>query len=104
MIELAPELVKEYANLYAEDHEIEANDDCKIIEEGDWRQDSKYQFRTTIVEYKGILIAVSETRSGSPFSDWFYNDTHIIQCERKEEVKIVVNYVNIGKHENVARE
>jgi len=44
------------------------------IDEGDWEQDHKYQYNTSIYEYEGRYIRVNQSRSGSYHSDWYYND------------------------------
>lgn len=45
-----------------------------LIEEGEWVQDHKYQHKTTIVQdvRTNLFYRYTLTRSGSPFSDWYY--------------------------------
>jgi hypothetical protein len=55
-------------------YELEGQDGLEVIREGDWTQDHKYQHREDIVRYKGILLGVSQGRSGSYHTDWYYDD------------------------------
>lgn len=45
-----------------------------LIEEGEWIQDGKYQERTNIVQdvRTNLYYRYTITRSGSPFTDWYY--------------------------------
>lgn len=45
-----------------------------LVEEGDWVQDGKYQEQTNIVKdsLTGKFYRYSISRSGSPFTDWYY--------------------------------
>lgn len=45
----------------------------EIIEEGEWRQDHKCQFKDWIFEHEGKFYQLTESRSGSPFTDWYYD-------------------------------
>lgn len=45
-----------------------------MIEEGDWIQDGKYQLQTSVVQDSrtGKYYSFDVSRSGSPFTDWYY--------------------------------
>lgn len=45
----------------------------EIIEEGDWTQNNRFQLKDWIFEYKGKFYRLTESRSGSPFMDWYYD-------------------------------
>lgn len=55
----------------------EGSDELDLVlhEEGDWDVDSKYQFMTNIYfqESTGKYFSVTISRSGSPFTDWYYS-------------------------------
>lgn len=93
---MSHELLVEYAALYKEHKDLDPTADCKVLEYGDWEQEGKHQYATHLVQYKDVLILVNESRSGSPFTDWYYEDSSLSLCERKEQVKVVVTYENIG--------
>jgi len=46
----------------------------ELVEEGEWTQDYKYQYRTIILKRKvdGTFWRHGEARTGSPFTDWHY--------------------------------
>lgn len=46
----------------------------KMIKEGDWIQDGKYQEQTSIIQDSrtGKYYSFDVRRSGSPFTDWYY--------------------------------
>lgn len=49
--------------------------DLVLHEEGDWDVDCKYQFMTNIYfqESTGKYFSMEISRSGSPFTDWYYS-------------------------------
>lgn len=72
-----------------EEIEYGNHDDWEFVEEGDWVQDYKYQLRTNYVKHKptGKIYEYSQSRSGSPFTDWYYEEgvpefNEVIQKER----------------------
>lgn len=93
MEQVTKELVDAYvkAGKYVEDVE-----GVEVVTEGDWVQDGKYQFSDTIVRYKGQLFEINKSRSGSPFTDWWYSPTGITPVEEKEEVIVKKSYVPAG--------
>lgn len=44
----------------------------ELIDEGEWLQDGKYQRCSFILGYEGKCYSLSTHRSGSPFTDWYY--------------------------------
>lgn len=107
MIEINDSAVEELAKLYKEDSwVIEENDEdlqLKIIDDGAWEQDGKYQSRSVIVEFKGVLIQINEYRSGSYHTDWYYNESDIFQVTRKPRHVVVYDYEVVGKMLSVDR-
>ena len=75
------EVVKD---LFFEDY----TDEFEVVEEGDWTQDYKSQLRTIVFKYNGLLYSITASRSGSPFTDWYYEweDTDVFEAYRVEPV------------------
>lgn len=51
------------------------NKDFRLIDEGEWEDDGKYQYRDVIFEYlarEGEYYRFTQSRSGSYFSDYEY--------------------------------
>lgn len=46
------------------------------VEAGEWVQDYKNQLKETIFGFQGKFYALSECRSGSPFTDWYYDSEY----------------------------
>lgn len=61
-----------------------------VIEEGDWTQDAKMQFSEDIVEYEGQYYMISQSRSGSPFTDWHYEEPEITKVTRSEKIIVKI--------------
>lgn len=67
----------------------------KVVEEGDWTQEHKYQYCSTIVQdNEGNYFQLDNSRSGSYHTDWYYGEPSISQVKRveKEITKIVVSW------------
>lgn len=96
------ELYKENFNDF--DFEPDEGESLKIIEEGEWEQDGKYQYRSIIVQFNGDYIQISESRSGSYHTDWYYGDAYIGLVERLEVPKIVIEWVGVGDQVSVPGE
>lgn len=63
----------------------------EVIEEGEWTQDNKYQHREIIFKYQGKYYSLTESRSGSPFTDWYYDsDDWDDEVEAPEVVPVQV--------------
>lgn len=92
--------LEELAKLYKEAHnciEDIDHDLLEIVEDGDWISEGKYEYHDTVVKFRDQYFTIQESRSGSYFTDYHYNDTDIYPCEQKEETKVVVSYPAIGK-------
>ena len=73
-------------------------DEGVIIESGDWIQDGKYQYKETIFNHDGKIYSLSVSRSGSPFTDWYYEweDTNEFDCPEVEKIaEVVYKWVKI---------
>jgi hypothetical protein len=49
------------------------HDGFRVIEEGEWDDDGKYQYREIIFEHEGKFWALYDQRSGSHFTDWYHS-------------------------------
>lgn len=69
--------------------------DLFIEEEGDWIADGKYQYRDIVFKHNGKHYIIAETRSGSPFSEYHYEEHDIdkdgyVECEEVFKKKTII--------------
>jgi hypothetical protein len=67
----------------------------EILQKYPWEQEGKIQIKQTIIKYKDRFFSIFEYRSGSPFSDWNYDDPTVVEVVPKEETITVTNYYSI---------
>jgi hypothetical protein len=77
---MTPEFKTELYELFEEEDES-----IEIVEDGEWTENGKYSYKDTIVKYQDTYYQISESRSGSYFTDYHYNDPDIYQVARREE-------------------
>lgn len=56
--------------------EVEYGSDVwEVVEDGEWTQDHKYQYKESVVKHipTGKFYQYEVSRSGSPFTDWYYS-------------------------------
>ena len=78
----------------------EGSDELDLVlhEEGDWDVDNKYQFITNIYfqESTGKYFSVTISRSGSPFTDWYYSfedsGDKLVEVKLVEKVTVVKSW------------
>ena len=78
----------------------EGSDELDLVlhEEGDWDVDTKYQFITNIYfqESTGKYFSVTISRSGSPFTDWYYSfedsGDKLVEVKLVEKVTVVKSW------------
>lgn len=70
-------------------------EEFSIVEDGEWEQDYKYQNQTIIVKYGETYWEIDRTRSGSPFTDWYYGESSFRQVEPHEETIVVTKWVGV---------
>lgn len=75
----------ELADIIFESYQ-EETDDIKIIDDGDWIDDGKYSFRTAIVEYENKFYQINQSRSGSYYTDYYYDDPDIYEVTKRVEM------------------
>lgn len=59
----------------------------RVVEEGEFEQDYKYQSAEVIFTDGEKFYSATVTRSGSPFTDWYYEDygyADITEVEKRE--------------------
>ena len=68
-------------------------DDWELVEDGEWTQDYKYQHKESVVKHvpTGKFYHYEISRSGSPFTDWYYSYEDgdypdLVEVEKKERV------------------
>lgn len=68
------------------------SESIKIVEDGDWEVDGKYQNCRTIVKYQDKHYAIYQQRSGSYFTEYNYDDEEVFEVEPHEVVKITTEW------------
>jgi len=46
------------------------------VEEGDWVQVYKQQLKEIVFKYQDHFYSLTESRTGSPFTDWYYDSEY----------------------------
>jgi len=87
---------KEFYNLH--DGEPEYEDNCKIVRDGEWQQDGKRQTCDTVYRLKDAdgdeqFFMVSACRTGSPFTDWEYEEPDFYQVVPKIITKTIYKVI-----------
>lgn len=59
--------------------------EVEIIEPDEWIDVGKYSYKDTIVKYQDTYYMISERRSGSYFTDYYYEEPEIVQVSPREE-------------------
>jgi len=72
----------------------------EVVEEGDWIDDGKYQYRNFDVKIADKYYSFSDSRSGSYYSDWYYSIQDV--CEYTPDTRYHVTYTFPSK--DVAKE
>lgn len=65
-----------------------------FVEATEWEQDYKYQNRLVVFKHEDKFYGIWESRSGSPFTEWHYDnedwlDDEMIDVDEVEKVEIV---------------
>jgi hypothetical protein len=81
------DFLKEFAEEWKIDRDMP---DC--VEEGEWEQDYKYQYNTSVYKYKDRFVRVNQSRSGSYHSDWYYNDPTFDEVVPRKVIKEFIIY------------
>lgn len=68
----------------------EYEDDFGIEHQSEWEHSHKYQHKEVVFTYEGKSYMLQVSRSGSDFSEWYYDFT--LNCPEVEK-KEVITYV-----------
>jgi hypothetical protein len=72
--------------------------ECEVIEEGDWVNDFEdYYFRIDIIKYQDKYYRISMKRTGSYYTEYFFNEDSFVA----EEVTKVEKVVTVTSWERV---
>lgn len=81
--------------------EEDPSEGFEIVEEGDWTQDHKCQFKDWIFKHEGKFYSLTESRSGSPFTDWYYASEDWgsqVEVEEVEPVEVKITQWKVVKN------
>lgn len=83
----------EFGEILDGDHEA-----YKVVEKGQWEVDLDYQVKSSIVQnvVTGKYYRGTESRTGSPYSDYEYaSDQTLYEVVRLEEIRVVVTWAPV---------
>lgn len=72
----------------------------KIIEVGDWISEGKYEYCWWVFEYNDKYYMLTNSRSGSYYSDYYYGSDDwdgVVDCDEVERVEVVTHDWRIVK-------
>jgi len=80
--------------LFAED--LDDNDCIQYIDETDWLDEGKYQIKNVIFIYEKKYYMTILSRTGSYYSDYYYNiedwsKDELIECPEVEKIMITIS-------------
>lgn len=58
----------------------------EIIQDGNWIDEGKRSFRNSIVKIEGRYYEIEQCRSGSYYTDYYYDDPEVYEVTPKEIV------------------
>ena len=67
-------------------YEMFQEEECAIIEQGSWIDDGKRSYCTSVVKIYDKFYEIEECRSGSYYTDYYYEDPEIYEVTPKEVV------------------
>lgn len=68
----------------------DARENYKIVEETNWEHDSpKTEGKSVYFEFENKFYVITNSRSGSPFTDWYYDSDDWYGEQEVDEVKRV---------------
>lgn len=69
----------------------EEPEDAECVEEGEWVSEHKYQMRDDVWKWKDKFFMISQSRSGSYHTDYYYDDP---ECCEVKPVEVVIKKIN----------
>lgn len=71
-------------------------EDVVLVEEDDWTQEHKYQYCSAVYKCpEGNYFEVSNNRSGSYHTDWYYGEPSVRQVTPVEKVVKTTEWVTV---------
>jgi len=67
-------------------------EEFNLVSDDDWTQDCKYQFNDCVYEKDGEFFQISNSRSGSYHTDWYYDTASVQQVKKVEKVVVSVSW------------
>lgn len=65
-----------------------------LVEAGDWMQEYEFQHAEHIIKHvDGRHFRLNQGRSGSYYSDWYYDSTDICEVKQVTETVVVTKWV-----------
>lgn len=71
------------------------DDQSEVIEEGDWTDEGKYSYSESIIRFGDKFYSIQQSRSGSYYTDYYYNDPEITEVTRQEKTVVQVTWVPV---------
>lgn len=73
--------------------------DFETVHNGEWVVDYKYEMKETVLEHKptGKYYQINETRSGSYFSDYHYEDPEIWEVTPEKKMVEITSWNTVKK-------
>lgn len=68
--------------------EVIPGDGVEVVEVGDWIDEGKYSYQSTIIKYKDKFYSVNQSRSGSYHTDYYYDDPTVYEVVQKERTTV----------------
>ncbi|QQG32236.1 hypothetical protein CkP1_0073 [Citrobacter phage CkP1] len=91
--------IMEDHNGYSDNYDFEDSEYLEEVEDDDWTQDHKYQYRQVVYYSKkhDVYVAVNESRSGSYHTDWYYSEPDVSLVEKQERVvtKTITEWITL---------
>lgn len=81
--------------------EEDPSEGFEIVEEGGWTQNNRYQLKDWVFTYAGKFYRLIESRSGSPFTDWYYDSDDWgsqVEVEEVEPVEVKITKWKVVKN------
>jgi hypothetical protein len=85
--------------------EGDSEGDLTLVDEGDWRDEGKYSFKDYVFRHDptGKHFQVSDSRTGSYYSDYFYESTdwpEFVECHEVERVEVKTFVWKLVEHKD----
>jgi hypothetical protein len=91
---MSNELIKELESIVEEvGFDLGELEEVELIEEGEWVSEGKYENCESIIKYKDKFFCMIQQRSGSYYTDYYYNDPFFYEVEPKVITKTI--YVKV---------